>query len=138
MVKKSSLLAYANKVKGGTDLKPRKIIARIAGVTFEGRQEKIAHIKSDTQIKLERDRRNEYDFYAVKVLALLNGTWEHVGFLPKTMSRNISKSLDEGVALNPSVHKVKGGYSVPASTMGDEYTEKLNYGLDICIEGLML
>lgn len=128
---KSSLLNYANKVKSGTDLKPRRIVARVAGTTFDGRQDKLRLLDNSTSIKLERDRRNQYDFYAVKVLAMINGSWEHVGFLPATMSKRIAKSLDTGNFLTCGVHKVKGG-------MESSSGEILNFGLEVYIEGQML
>lgn len=131
MVKKSSLLDYAAKLKEAAELKQRRIIARVAGVTFEGRQELLKQVKDDTPIRLERDRRNEYDFYAVKVMAELNQVWEHVGFLPATMSKRVAKSLDDGLRLDAGVHKVKGGFEVER----DDSVEELNYGLDIFIEG---
>ena len=50
---------------------------------------------------------------------------------PKTMSKKIAKSLDEGMTLTCGVSKVKGGFEV-----GDgEKSLELNYGLDIFIEG---
>ncbi len=130
-MKKSSLIDYANRLKNDTKLTPRKIIARVAGVTFEGRQEKLSKIALETKIRLERDRRNDFDFYAVQVLAYIDSTWEHVGFIPATMSRRISESLDSGVTLTAGVQKIKGGFTV-------EDGKKLSFGLDIWIEGQLL
>jgi len=130
-MKKSALLDYANRLKNDTKLTPRRIVARVAGVTFEGRQEKLCKIVPDTKIRLERDRRNDFDFYAVRVLAYIDSGWEHVGFVPATMSRRISESLDQGVTLMVGVHKVKGGYTTEDGT-------KLSFGLDIWIEGQLL
>ena len=132
-LKKTSLLDYAARLKDGAVLTQRRITARVAGVTFEGRQELLKKVNSDTPIKLERDRRNEFDFYAVKVMALLGDKWEHVGFLPKAMSKKMAKSLDDGLTLTAGVEKVKGGYEI-----GDgEKSMELNYGLDIFVEGMM-
>jgi hypothetical protein len=80
---------------------------------------------------LERDRRNEYDFYAVKVMALVDDQWQHIGFIPKTMSKKLSNSLDQGAELKCSVNKLKGGM------VSEVNNEKLNFGLDITIEGKM-
>jgi hypothetical protein len=131
MIRKANLLDYAARLKDKD--KPRKIVARVAGVTFEGRQELLKKIKPDTPIRLERDRRNEHDFYAVKVLAEISGTWEHVGFLPSTMSKRVAKPLDDGLTLKSGVHKLKGG----DVENDDGSISELNYGLDIYVEGQM-
>ncbi len=133
-IKKTSLADYAARMKSETVLTERRIIARVAGVTFEGRQELLGKVTEKTEIKLERDRRNEYDFNAVKVLALLDGAWAHVGFLPAAMSKNVAKSLDDDQELKAGVHKLKGGFTIGNP---EEGTEVANYGLDIFVEGKM-
>ncbi len=130
-IKKSSLTDYAARMKQKVELTQRRIIARVAGVTFEERQDLLKKVTDKTPIKLERDRRNEYDFNAIKVLAEIDGEWAHVGFLPKTMSKNVAKSLDDGLKLEAGVHKVKGGFKM------NDSDELLNYGLDIFVEGQM-
>ncbi len=125
---KSKLLDYANKVKSGSSFTERRIIARVVGVSFEGRQEKIASLLKDTPIRLERDRRNTYDFYAVKVMANINSIWEQVGFLPQAMSKKISESLDSGETLSVSIYKIKDAFTTDKG-------EQSYMGLDICIEG---
>lgn len=128
MVDSSKLKNYAATLKQGKKKTiDRNITARVAGVTFEGRQELISKMTVDTPVKLERDRRNEYDSYAVKVMALIEDSWQSVGFVPKKMSRTISFSLDNGVTLVASVKNVKGGM------VNQETGEKFNYGLDISI-----
>lgn len=118
---------YAERVRSESNGLNRKIIAKLAGVTFEGRQDILAQMTEKTPVRLERDRRNEYDFHAVRVLAELEGTWEQAGFIPRTMSGLIAKSLDKGISLLATVHKVTGG-------MVSDYTgERLNYGLEINI-----
>ena len=122
---KRKLKHYAAKVKlenGGLD---RRLVARVAGVTFEGRQDVIAQVEKQTPVRLVRDRRNEHDFYAVEVQVNLDGEWRQAGFIPNPMCRMISKNLDNGTKLGASVHRVTGG-------MVSEFTgENLNYGLEI-------
>lgn len=123
---KQQLKNYAQRVKEETSGLDRRIRARVAGVTFEGRQEHLAKLSEDTEVRLERDRRNPYDFHAVKVMAHL-GEWIHVGFIPRPMSRLIANSLDAGEGLNATVARIKGGFE-------SEYTgEQLSYGLEIDI-----
>lgn len=118
---------YAARVKlesGGLD---RKIIAKVAGVTFEGRQDIIAQIKKDTPVRLVRDRRNEYDFYAVEVHVDLGDGWQQAGFIPNPMCRMIAQTLDKGLHLSAAIHRVTGG-------MVSEFTgENLNYGLEVTV-----
>jgi hypothetical protein len=123
----NNLRNYADRVKSEDNGLDRRIIARLAGVTFEGRQKLLAKMNRNTPVRLERDRRNEYDFYAVQVMAKLKNKWHHVGFIPRTMSKLIAKGLDKGNLLSAEVHRVTGG-------MTDDYSgEQLNYGLEIRI-----
>lgn len=124
----SRIKKYAKKVKQGVNYDlDTHLIAKVTGVTFEGRQKVLKQMSKDTPVKLERDRRNEYDSYAVKVLAELKGKWVQTGFIPRPMSRRVAESLDNGVCLPAHVHRVIGG-------MFSEHSgEVLNFGLEICI-----
>ena len=124
---KDKLKHYASQVKRDALGLDREVLARVAGVTFEGRQDHLAVMGPGTGVKLERDRRNPYDFNAVKVLAHLGSDWVHVGFIPSTMSKLVSKSLDNGVKLSAAVHRLSGGM-VDAQTGNN-----LNFGLEIKI-----
>ena len=120
------LKKYAEKVKHKTShLLDEEMVARVAGVTFEDRQEVLALVDEGTPVKLIRDRRNEYDFYAVGVWVEIEGVWKQAGFIPNPMCKKVSKSMDNGVKFSSSVHRVKGG-------MKSDYTgELLNYGLEV-------
>ena len=123
------LKGYAARVKKEAQGLDRSILARVAGVTFEGRQEVLAKVTPETELMLERDRRNEYDFYAVKVMAYIEdtATWEQAGFVPRPMSRVVSNAMDKGQKFCATVHRLKGGYEC-------EHTgEFLNHGLEIRI-----
>lgn len=126
---KNKLKHYATRVRNDARGLSRVIIARIAGVTFDGRQEALARILPTTTLKLERDRRNKHDFHAVAVMAQVDpeGKWEHVGFIPRAMSKLISRSLDNGVELVASVHRLSGGM------VNEETGEKLHLGLEVKI-----
>lgn len=123
----NKLKAYAKKVKQEAKGLDRTIIARTTGVSFEGRQELVARLKKSTPMKLERDRRNEYDFYAVKVLAYLDNEWQQVAFIPAKMSPLISRSLDNGTELDVEVHRITGGFTK------EETGESAHYGLEVRI-----
>lgn len=123
----SKVQKYANRLKLEENGLDRKIIAKATGVTFDNRQELLTKIVKDTPIKLERDRRNKFDFYAVNILAEIDGEWQQVGFIPKKMNKDICRTLDNGKALNCSVHRVTGGGTFAGTD------EPLNYGLEITI-----
>lgn len=119
---------YAARVRLEDNGLNRRVIARVVGVTFEGRQGVLARIKKSTPVRLERDRRNEYDFYAVRVMVQLDGGWLQAGFAPRQMSKLLSKSLDGGANLFAAVHRLTGGDRC-------EFTdETYNYGLEITID----
>lgn len=125
---KNRLKHYAAGVKSAAVGLQRTIVARIAGVTFDGRQDVLECIELSTPTRLERDRRNKFDFHAVAVMVNLTGDiWSHAGFIPSTMSKLISRSLDNGVQLDASVHKRTGGM------VNEETGNKLHYGLEIKI-----
>lgn len=119
---------YADIVKQEDAGLDRRIIAKVVGVTFEGRQEILAKISDDTLVRLERDRRNKYDYYAVKVMAKTGDGWEQAGFLPRTMSPLVARSLDQGVKLSASVFRVLGGFE-----LDDEGGGTAHIGLEIRI-----
>jgi hypothetical protein len=120
--------AFADKIVSQADVLDRDLIAKVAGVTFDGRQELLSRLTKESAVSLERDRRNPHDFYAIKVLALIDDSWYHVGFLPRKMAKLVSTSLDKGIDFVSFVHRITGGvYS--------EYKkENLNYGLEVKIK----
>ena len=118
---------YAEAVKLQRRTLPSKtVIARVAGVSFEGRQELLAQMSELTGVKLERERRNVHDPYAVRVLADFGGIWRHVGYIPGKMSAKIARLLDNGVALTVAVHRVTGGFFRGG--------EQAHYGLEISLK----
>ncbi|BDA42597.1 hypothetical protein COCOBI_03-4900 [Coccomyxa sp. Obi] len=56
---------------------------RIAGVTFEGRQELIAKLQPDQALMLQKDPSNEYDPNAIKVMTLSGSV---LGFVPRELT----------------------------------------------------
>jgi hypothetical protein len=119
---------YINDMKPVAPLLDKKIVAKVTGVTFDGRQDNLALITKDTSIKLERDRRNSYDFYAVKVMGLVGEEWKDLGFLPAKMSSKYSHFLDKNYTLKASIHRISGG---PSKREGES---DLFYGIEIIIE----
>lgn len=105
----------------------KNIVAKVVGVTFGSRQSLLESVSMETPVRLERDRRNQHDFYAVKVMAEIDSVWEHVGFISRHMSKKISKMLDDGIDVKASVHSIVGGQT------SEHSGEKLNRGLRISL-----
>lgn len=97
------------------------LFCKLSGVTYDGRQENLEKVTSDTQLKLERDRTNDFDFYATKVAGFIDNTWKDLGFIPKKLNKQVAHALDEGVSLRAKVYRLVGG--------GDMF-----FGLSVTIE----
>ncbi len=78
---------------------------KVAGVTFEGRQDIIKGLHSGTDIMFERDPENKYDPNAVKVLA----EGKHIGFLPR--GSWVAKEMDNGKRFKAYISQITGGGS---------------------------
>lgn len=127
MIKLSDLKKYADKVKPINHLLTKEVILRVAGVTFDGRQEVLEKVTANTRVSLARDPFNTYDPYAIKVLVHVDGDWRDSGFLPKAAARKYSPLLDGGEDFKVEVYKIKGGFEHDSG-------EKASLGLDIIIK----
>ena len=85
------------------------MFCKVSGVTYDGKQEVLKQVAQDTPIKLERERRNEFDFYAVKVMAYVDLEWQSVGYVPASINKEIATTLDTGLQLRARVWKKSGG-----------------------------
>jgi len=85
------------------------MVCKLTGVTYDNRQSYLEKVEETTKLRLERDRRNDYDFHAVKVMAEISGQWEDVGFVPSKVNKIIAQALDSGVKLRAKVWKLTGG-----------------------------
>lgn len=80
---------------------------KLAGVTFEGRQELIANLQPDDQLELRRDPNNAYDSCACAVWSTrLN---KQLGFLNKNLAAVIAPAIDEGKRYTIELSGVTGG-----------------------------
>ena len=85
------------------------MLCKVSGVTFDNRQKVLEHVSESTKIKLSREADNKHDSSAVKVMALINGEWGEVGYVPATMNKEIAEALDNGVFLSAHVWQKVGG-----------------------------
>lgn len=76
---------------------------KVAGVTFEGRQDIIKNLEAGTPLLFERDPENKFDKNAVKVIA----EGKHIGFLPK--GSWVAGEMDKGVQFKAAIAQITGG-----------------------------
>lgn len=79
---------------------------KIAGVSFEGRQDKIRDLAPGQKLVLTREPENEFDPNAIKVTA--PGSID-LGFLNARLAKQLAPLLDEGREYNVIVTDVTGG-----------------------------
>jgi len=79
---------------------------KLAGVTFEGRQQVLERLSTGTPLRLERQPQNPYDPNAC---ALFDPHGDQVGFLNRRLATVLAPILDAGVAYDVEVTEVTGG-----------------------------
>jgi hypothetical protein len=92
----------------------KEVIAKVVGVTFEGRQEVVARLHLGEQIFLRREPSNRYDPNAICVERLNR---EQIGYLNRYLAAAIAHCLDaHGVPIEGTVINLTGssfgGYSL--------------------------
>ena len=99
---------------------------KVAGVTFEGRQEVIWDLKENkrllfngAELILRRDRLNSHDPNAIAVLA---SDGEQIGFIPRDLAQKMAPNMDKGIIYHATVDSVTGGDA------------EMNYGVNIRID----
>ncbi len=92
---------------------------KLAGVTFEGRQEVVARLQPGAPLRLERQPDNEYDPNAC---ALYDPFGDQVGFLNRRLAAELAPLLDSGVEYDVEVTDITGG------------TEGESLGVNVCVE----
>ena len=78
---------------------------KLAGVTFEGRQEVVARLGQGALLRLERQPDNEYDPNAI---ALFDAVGDHVGFFNRRLAAALAPVIDRGAVFEVSVTEVTG------------------------------
>jgi hypothetical protein len=111
--------------KGGA-MKMKRLSVKVAGVTFEGRQSKIAKLKGDEPCRITPEPDNPYDSNALAVhVATANGI-EHVGYVPRDLAREIAPHL-EGESIMVKIDEITGGFELFDGGIA-------NYGLVLTVE----
>lgn len=94
--------------------------AKLAGVSFNGRQDVIKFLQVDMKLDLRRDYKNQYDKNAIGVY--IENTL--VGWIPKYLAEKLAPEIDAGILWNAIIKDVTGK---------DKDTKGVNIEL-ICIE----
>lgn len=89
---------------------------RATGTTFGNRQERLQFLKQfkpeDLTVTLEREPNNQYDKNAIQIvvhiLSLAKKTM--IGYVPKGLTRELSKVIDMGIPVKASLRQIIGGY----------------------------
>lgn len=83
------------------------IFTKVVGVTKgEDRQDLIAYLKAGEELVLKRDRENEFDKNAIKVL---NKEGEQLGWINRELAAELAPELDAGREFKALVTEVTGG-----------------------------
>lgn len=96
---------------------------KLAGTTFEGRQEIIANLTGKEPLRARREPDNKHDKRAVAIDANLGeDIWAHIGYIAKDKNKDISEAMDSG-------NDIKVAMSGPPTGGGDK-----NYGVNISVK----
>lgn len=89
----------------------KSVVAKVAGVTYEGRQSIIAKLKGEEPVKLEPEPENPHDENAIAVWVATSEGPQHVGYIPRYLAAEIAPHL-EGESLITKIHEITGGFEL--------------------------
>lgn len=105
----------------------RVVYTKVAGVTFEYRQETIGQLSGREPVRLEPEPDNKYDPNAIKVMVAVDvGDVQCIGYVPKDLAKTIAPHLD-GEALMCKIEDITGGFGMGEYGLA-------NYGVVLKIE----
>ena len=104
----------------------RVLNTRVAGVTYEGRQDYLAQLSVNDACRLEPEPTNQYDPNAIAVKVSHNSEIWHVGYIPKEVAEQIAPHLD-GENLMCRIAEITGGFMI-------DFDRQASYGLRLTIE----
>ena len=105
----------------------RTLTSKVAGVTYENRQEVIAQLRGNEPCRIVPEPDNKYDKNALAVhVAVAPGQVAHVGYLPRELAAQVAPWLEEE-AVMAELLEITGGFET-----SEGYTA--SYGLRIRVE----
>ena len=91
-------------------MRTRTVISKVAGVTYENRQEIIQCLTGSEPCRIVPEPTNPYDSNALAVhVAMADGTVAHVGYIPRDLAAIIAPHL-EGEAVMCRLTEITGGF----------------------------
>lgn len=88
-----------------------QINIKLAGVTFENRQETIARLSSGEPCQLIPEPENQFDKNAIAVFVTLDGEPAHIGYVPRQLAEWIAPLL-KGETIGGKVTEITGGFNL--------------------------
>ncbi|MBV8638473.1 MAG: DEAD/DEAH box helicase [Candidatus Eremiobacteraeota bacterium] len=91
---------------------------KLAGVSFEGRQDVIAGLRVGVDVQLQRQPENQFDSNAI---AVLFGALQ-LGFINKGIAKHIAPLIDDGARYQARIESLTGG--APSTSSGQAHQRK--------------
>ena len=89
---------------------------KAVGVKFENRQERLAFLQQfrpeDLTVTLEREKENKFDCNAIQIVVHIKPIRRRtvIGYVPRTLTRELAKVLDMGIQVKATLMQIIGGY----------------------------
>ena len=96
--------------------------SKIVGTTFDNRQDILAHLEGNEDLRVRREPQNQYDPRAVAVDVDIKGKWYPVGYIAKDKNKDIAEALDAGRDVEIKIGGITGG------------DKGKNFGMNLCLK----
>lgn len=87
----------------------RTLTFKIAGVTFEGRQEIISLLTGKEAVRMLPEPENAYDKNAIAIEVSRGGEISKIGYVPRELAKEFAPAL-EGEPLTGEIFEITGGF----------------------------
>ncbi|WP_158582915.1 HIRAN domain-containing protein [Lysinibacillus yapensis] len=81
-------------------LKDGTHLIKVAGISYENRQEHIEKMTGEEEIELKREKENEFDENAIAIYVTLENGKEKIGYIPADLAGKLAKIMDSGDELH--------------------------------------
>ena len=89
----------------------RTLHVKVAGVTYEGRQEYLAKLIGNEPVRLIPEPENPHDSNAIAVHIAIGDKVLHCGFIPRELAAEIAPVM-EGESIDAKIEAVTGGFEL--------------------------
>lgn len=87
----------------------RSLNFKVAGVTYENRQEIIAKLQGTEPVVIKPEPENPYDKNAIAVVVGFEGEVYHIGYVPKELAAELAPLLEEEDLIG-KIWNITGGF----------------------------